>query len=92
MSQSRTKSDAKIVEKYLKEFPTLDRTPLARLIRAENPQFNTTSGRRRLDRILRKVFSKLNTTIHFRKDTGPEVRRELIRDYKVTLLKEEDLK
>lgn len=96
MSQNKKKDDAKLVEKYLRDFPEADRKYLGRLIRAENAEYQAPSGRRRLDRKLRKIFSKQNTTIHFKRDSNIEIKTKNSRkdipefkNYDISYLKEE---
>jgi len=91
MSQKNKQSVSEIIEKILKEHPDIERKLVARLIRAENPEYKTPSGRRKLDRKLEKLFSKPKTTIHFKKQksepsgiaepfSGIEVKTEYVRD------------
>jgi hypothetical protein len=57
MSHKKSSSVSELIKNVLKIDPYTNREILGRLIRAENPEYKTPSGRRKLDRALSKVFT-----------------------------------
>lgn len=60
MSPKRDKTVPRLVEKYRREYPYLERPLLRKLMRLENPQLfrDNPSNLKKLDRHLRKAFEK----------------------------------
>jgi hypothetical protein len=56
MSHKKSPRVSELIENVLKTDPNISRGSLGRLIRAENPDYQTASGRRRLDRALAKLY------------------------------------
>jgi len=56
MSHKKKATVLELIENVRKIDPNISREILGRIIRAENPEYKTTSGRRRLDRALAKLY------------------------------------